>query len=62
MVIKITEEMYDAAVVATMRKFAETNKEKMGDDELVVNMMMGFQNALFASMLRTELFDIKEDK
>lgn len=62
MEIKITEEMYDKAVMKAMHKFDNAGKKDMDEEKSMVNMMMGLQNALFASMLREELFNIKEDK
>lgn len=69
MIIRITEEMFDDAVVNAMHKFSEIsrkadklNGEKVGAN-VEVEVMMGLQNAVFASMVRAELFDnIKEEK
>lgn len=65
MVIHINEEIFDDAVKETMKRFDEmgiTAEDKRDSKKMMVNSMMGIQNAIFASMLRSELFDIKEEK
>lgn len=62
MVIKITEEMYDDAVNKAMMRFNESGGAPTTASEIKVSIAMSLQNALFATMLRTELFNIKEDK
>ena len=64
MVIKITEEMFDDVVKKAMHRFNEVGiKEEDKEDhkKMMVNFMMGMQNAVFASMLREELFNTKEE-
>lgn len=62
MEIKLTEEMFDACAKKAMCKWDEIDKKNdESSKNAMVTLMMGLQNAMFARLIRDEIFNTQED-